>query len=104
MTLSGEVASHRIVATLPVGSSSSGAQLDTNRSAQAGNDSGEMNLSSDEIRQVQIVLKQKGFFTAEPDGVFSPQTRQALITFQQRQGLQASGRIDPEQAVYLSLQ
>jgi len=42
-----------------VGSSSSGAQLDTNRSAQTGNDSGEMNLSSDEIRQVQIVLSRR---------------------------------------------
>jgi peptidoglycan hydrolase-like protein with peptidoglycan-binding domain len=82
---------HRIVATVPIGSS--GAQLDTSRSAQLGTDDG-MDLSGDEIRQVQIVLKQKNFFDGEPDGVFDARTREALILFQQRQGLQASGRID----------
>jgi peptidoglycan hydrolase-like protein with peptidoglycan-binding domain len=92
---------HRIVATLPMGSSSSGAQLDTNQNAQLGNESGGM--SSEEIRQVQIVLNEKGFDIGEPDGVLNSRTRQALITFQQRQGLQASGRIDVQTTTALGI-
>src|ERR1043166_8958308 len=33
-------------------------------------------------------------FSVEVDGVLGPRTKQALITFQRRQGLQASGEID----------
>ena len=36
---------------------------------------------------MQIVLKEKGFYRGEPDGVFGPQTRQALIVFQAAAGL-----------------
>jgi peptidoglycan hydrolase-like protein with peptidoglycan-binding domain len=43
---------------------------------------------------MQIVLKEKGFDIGEPDGIFGPKTRQALILFQERNGLQANGRID----------
>jgi peptidoglycan hydrolase-like protein with peptidoglycan-binding domain len=84
---------YRIVATLPVGSSS-GAELDTGRNAQLSNNGDELNLSFEEIRQVQVALNEKGFDIGEPDGVFGSRTRQALIAFQQRQGLQANGRID----------
>jgi len=84
---------HRIVATLPMGSSSAAAQVDDNRGAQAANDA-DLNLTSDEIRQMQIVLREKGFDVGEPDGVFGPRTREALILFQRRSGLQATGRID----------
>jgi peptidoglycan hydrolase-like protein with peptidoglycan-binding domain len=85
---------HRIVATLPVSSSTSDAQIDVDRSAQLSDEGDNMNLSADEIRQIQIVLKEQGFDIGEPDGVFDVRTRQAMITFQQRQGLQATGRID----------
>jgi peptidoglycan hydrolase-like protein with peptidoglycan-binding domain len=85
---------HRIIATLPVGSSSS-AQIDTSRGdgAQIANET-EIHLSSDEIRRMQIVLKERGFDIGEPDGILGPKTHQALILFQQRNGLQATGRID----------
>jgi len=52
-----------------------------------------LDLSSEEIREVQQVLIQRGF-SVEVDGRLGPRTRQALIQFQQRQGLQATGRID----------
>jgi peptidoglycan hydrolase-like protein with peptidoglycan-binding domain len=52
-----------------------------------------IDLSPEEIREVQLVLIERGF-SVETDGVFGPRTRQALIQFQQRQGLQATGRID----------
>jgi peptidoglycan hydrolase-like protein with peptidoglycan-binding domain len=77
---------YHVVAVLPVGSS--GAAV---RGGASGGVS--ISLSEEEIRQVQIVLKQQGF-DIEVDGMLGPRTRQALIRFQQRQGLQATGQID----------
>jgi peptidoglycan hydrolase-like protein with peptidoglycan-binding domain len=87
---------HRIVATVPVGSSS-GQLEDRGGSVGAGGGGANVDvvdLSPDEIRQVQIVLNQRGFNIGDPDGVLGPRTRQALIQFQQRQGFQATGRFD----------
>ena len=42
---------------------------------------------------MQRVLIQRGF-SVEIDGRLGPRTRQALIQFQRREGLQATGRID----------
>jgi len=81
---------HRIVAVLPVESSS----MHSSAAMPGPGSSAGLNLGRDEIRQVQIMLNQKGFSIGEPDGVFGERTRAALIQFQQRQGLQASGHID----------
>ena len=84
---------HRIVAMVPVGSSSG--QLEDRGGGGGGAATADViDLSPDEIQQVQIVLNQKGFNIGEPDGVFGSRTRQALIMFQQRQGFQATGQID----------
>jgi hypothetical protein len=53
-----------------------------------------LNLSEIEIREVQRVLIDRGLLTTEADGVLGPRTREALITFQRQQGIQASGSID----------
>jgi len=52
-----------------------------------------VDLSPDEIREVQRVLISRGF-SVEIDGRLGPRTRQALIQFQRREGLQPTGRID----------
>jgi len=84
--------SRKIVATVPVGSSGGAAQLGgPGGGARLGTG---MNLSADEIRQVQIALREKGFYRGEPDGVLGRATTQALISFQRQQGFQANGRID----------
>ncbi|MCC6888187.1 MAG: peptidoglycan-binding protein [Hyphomicrobiales bacterium] len=75
----------RIVAVIPVETAGTGGGRG---SAQVFVD-----LSPDEIREVQRVLVERGF-RVQVDGVFGPGTRRALIQFQQRQGLQATGRID----------
>ena len=62
--------------------------------AQSSNVGDLVDLGPDEIRQVQIVLKEKGLYRGEPDGVLGTATTQALIAFQRREGLQANGRID----------
>jgi peptidoglycan hydrolase-like protein with peptidoglycan-binding domain len=87
--------SHRIVAVVPTGSSS--ASSSSSESAYASSRSGtaeSINLSQDEIRQLQITLNQRGFNVGEPDGNFGPRTRAALMQFQQREGLQRTGQID----------
>ncbi|HVI26109.1 MAG TPA: AAA family ATPase [Xanthomonadaceae bacterium] len=57
---------------------------------------------SDEVRALQSALAALGAFPRDlpadaesADGLFGPRTRAALMTFQQRHGLAASGRCDP---------
>jgi len=59
--------------------------------------------SSDEVRQVQQHLKDKGVDVAV-DGVMGPKTRAALKSFQQQQGLTASGDIDSSTLTALGVQ
>jgi hypothetical protein len=55
-----------------------------------------VNLSRDQIRQAQTILKQKGFDVGELDGKLGPRTRKALMAYQQQQGLQATGQMDQQ--------
>jgi peptidoglycan hydrolase-like protein with peptidoglycan-binding domain len=88
--------SRKIVAVMPVGSSArGGAQLDGGQGA--------LSLSPDQIRQVQVVLIEKGFSIGEPDGVLGPRTKQALISFQRQQGFAATGQIDSRTVTALGL-
>jgi hypothetical protein len=82
--------SHRIVALVPVGSAGARASAPAQGSSMA------LNLSPDEIRQVQIMLNQQGFNVGEPDGILGERTRAALMQFQQRQGFHATGQIDQQ--------
>jgi peptidoglycan hydrolase-like protein with peptidoglycan-binding domain len=84
--------SRKVVAVLPVGSSG-GARLDSG-SAKVSGGAGAIDLAPDQIRQVQMVLIEKGFDIGEPDGRLGPRTTRALITFQRQQGFQATGQID----------
>lgn len=93
--------SHRIVSVVPVGSS--GAQLDNSgRGSVSVRTGGAMSLSVEEIREVQQVLVRDGF-DVEIDGKLGPKTREALISFQRRNGLQASGRIDTQTVTKLGV-
>ena len=74
-----------IVAIIPTGSSRAAADSGTAAAAD---------LGSDDIREVQLVLIERGFLDGEADGVFGPVTRDALIKFQREEGIEASGRID----------
>jgi peptidoglycan hydrolase-like protein with peptidoglycan-binding domain len=95
---------HRITAVIPTGgsradagrNSSGGGGSDTGRgsSRDEAGDAVALNLSSDEIREVQLVLIRRGFLDGEADGVIGPRTREALIKFQRERGLSGSGNID----------
>jgi Putative peptidoglycan binding domain/Protein of unknown function (DUF1236) len=93
--------SHRIVAVVPVGSS--GAQLGRGDGSVGTRSGGAaMSLSVEEIREVQQVLIREGF-DVEIDGRLGPKTRQALISFQGKNGLQATGQIDTQTVTKLGV-
>jgi putative peptidoglycan binding protein len=85
--------SRKVVAVMPVGSGRGGARLDSGGPKVSGG-AGAIDLAPDQIRQVQMVLIEKGFDIGEPDGRLGPRTTRALIAFQRQQGFQATGRID----------
>ena len=86
--------SHRIVAVVPVGSSSAQATVRPRVGGGGGGGSGARYLSPEEIRQVQIVLKEKGFYDGPSTACSARGCGQALIAFQRAQGFQATGQID----------
>jgi len=93
--------SRRIVAVVDTGGSS-GADLRRSRSGR-GQVASFDNLSVEEIREVQLVLIQQGFDIGVADGRLGAKTREALISFQRRNGLQASGRIDSQTVTKLGV-
>ncbi len=60
--------------------------------------------SPSDVRQIQQALKDKGFDAGPIDGQLGPQTEQALRSFQQAQGLQATGQIDQKTMAALGVQ
>jgi len=87
--------SRKIVAVVPVGSGG-GASL-------GGGGAAALNLSPDQIREIQIVLNERGFNVGRPDGHLGKRTIEALTTFQRQQGFQATGRIDSQTVSALGL-
>lgn len=50
-----------------------------------------MGSRSDEVRQIQTVLKQKGYYTGNIDGIFGTKTKSAVTAFQRDNGLKVDG-------------
>ena len=55
------------------------------------------------VRTVQRVLRGKGFYAGPINGVVDPETRRALLDFQQRQGLTETGQVDRPTLVALDI-
>ena len=53
---------------------------------------------SDTVRSTQQMLKDKGYYQGEVDGVVGPQTRRALRLYQREHSLEATGRMTQETA------
>ena len=62
-----------------------------------------LDLSPQEIREVQRVLIERRLLVGEADGVLGSRTREALITFQRQQGIQTSGSVDTRTVTALGL-
>jgi len=94
--------SRRVVDVVPAGPRTHFSQ-NFSRSSVGRGAAASLNLSATEIREVQQVLIDRGFLTGQVDGVFNDRTRQALISFQRREGIQASGSIDSRTVSSLGL-
>jgi hypothetical protein len=79
----------RVVDVVPVGPRTHFSHRSTGSGSVAA-----LNLSAGQIREVQQVLIDDGLLTGEADGVLGSRTREALITFQRQQGIEATGSID----------
>jgi peptidoglycan hydrolase-like protein with peptidoglycan-binding domain len=85
-------------------------QQNTSQSSQPGagansspNQTAGVDLNRDQIRRVQQALDQKGFKAGRSDGRMGPETRDAVRSFQQKQGMQANGEIDQQTLAALNL-
>ncbi len=55
-------------------------------------------------RSVQTALANQGFYHGSVDGLFGPESQQALAQFQQAHGLKVTGLIDPSSLKALAIQ
>ena len=88
--------SRKVIATVPVGASGTSARRGTSSTAA-------MDLRPDEIREIQLVLIQRGLYHGEADGQFRPEFREALISFQRQQGIETVGEVDVRTVTALGL-
>lgn len=51
---------------------------------------------SQEVREIQKVLKDKGYYTGGVDGIFGTKTKKAVLNFQKDNGLSADGIVGPK--------
>jgi peptidoglycan hydrolase-like protein with peptidoglycan-binding domain len=56
------------------------------------------NLSKDDIRWAQVELHTMGLYNGSLDGVVGPQTKQALLGFQESNGLEGTATLDQQTA------
>jgi peptidoglycan hydrolase-like protein with peptidoglycan-binding domain len=56
------------------------------------------NLSKDDIRWAQVELRTMGLYNGSLDGVAGPETKRALLGFQERNGLERTASLDQQTA------
>lgn len=62
-----------------------------------------MGSRSEEVRSIQQVLKDKGYYTGNIDGIFGTATKNAVIAFQRDNGLKVDGIAGKETLVALNI-
>jgi peptidoglycan hydrolase-like protein with peptidoglycan-binding domain len=87
---------HRIVDVVPAGPRARYSRSSSSTTVA-------VNLSEPEIREVQQVLITRGFMHGRVTGVWGPETRDALIAFQRKEGFTANGTIDTRTVSALGL-
>lgn len=81
-----------------------GSQVQTQeKTTSAGASGASVSISTEEIKQIQLALKEQGHDPGPADGILGSKTQQALKSYQQSKGLQATGRLDAETKMQLGL-
>lgn len=95
---------HATAALLPGGPTASGANTAA-ATATAPNPAAASGTSAPPglIKQAQTELRNEGLYHARIDGILGPKTRDALKTYQQRQGLTETGALDQATAQRMNL-
>jgi peptidoglycan hydrolase-like protein with peptidoglycan-binding domain len=60
-------------------------------------------LARSAVRNIQQRLRQRGYYSGAPDGVWGPRTERAVVRFQRSRGLEATGNLTPTTATALGL-
>lgn len=63
-----------------------------------------MGSQGEEVKNIQTVLKQKGYYTGNVDGIYGTITKNAVIRFQRDNGLAADGIVGPQTLKALGIQ
>src|SRR6185369_5409532 len=85
----------RIVDVVPVGPRARFAGASHGGSASSGGSTvAVVDLPPDDIRVIQRVLIERGVLHGEADGVWGPETREAITVYQRQQGIAITGSID----------
>jgi hypothetical protein len=91
--------SHHIVDVVPAGPRSHYSHAAPSSGAPAL----AIDLSPDEVREVQLVLIQEGFLVGQPTGALDARTHDAIVAFQRQKGIQVTGSIDVQTVSSLGL-
>ena len=83
--------------------SSSGSSKKHGRPTARRTPRGQLQPTPNRYREIQQALADRGYFKSEPDGVWGPDSVEALKQFQQDQNLRPSGRLDPMSLISLGL-
>jgi hypothetical protein len=85
----------RIIDVVPVGPRArfAGASHDGGVSS-GGSTLGVVDLPPDDVRVIQRVLIERGVLHGEADGIWGPETREAITVYQRQQGIAVTGSID----------
>lgn len=89
------------LATLPAAAASQTQGQQSNQQQANEQSSGQqsnspLNLDQGQIKQVQQTLDQKGFRAGRPDGLYGPETRQAVRSFQHKEKLGGNGQVNEQ--------
>jgi peptidoglycan hydrolase-like protein with peptidoglycan-binding domain len=74
------------------------------KATQAQGQGKRMQMSAETVRQVQEQLTAKGHDAGPVDGIFGKQTRKALKDFQKAEGIQPTGKLNPETLAALGVE
>lgn len=64
----------------------------------------QQSMNQDTVRQLQEQLQNQGYEVGQVDGVMGPRTREALMSFQRDQNLQATGQPDQQTMAALGIE